>query len=65
MKELIEYIRFDFLKNKLEDNQYFYSNSVYLGFGLEQDNFIFKDEIIDTFNTYYLPFFQNFDRIDD
>lgn len=65
MKELIEYIRFDFLKNELEDNHYFYSNSIYLGFGIEQENFIFKDEIIDTFNTYYLPFFQNFDRIDD
>lgn len=65
MKELIEYIRYDFLKNRLEDNHFFYSNTIFLGFNDSEELLIFKDEIVDIFNTYYLPFFQNFDRLDD
>lgn len=64
MNKLIEYIRFDFLKKELSDEYHYFSNSVFLSFD-SVDKFILKDEIIDIFNTHYLPFYQNFDRIDD
>jgi hypothetical protein len=65
MRDIVDYIRFNFLKNELKDNHYFYSNSIYLDFETSNDRLYLRDEIIDNINNYYLPFFHNFDRLDD
>lgn len=64
MNDLVENIKFDFLKNLSDKNTFTYINSIYFDFGSEE-KFFFRDEIIDIFNTYHLPFFQNFDRLND
>jgi hypothetical protein len=65
MRDIVDYIRFNFLKNELKDNHHFYSNSIYLDFETSNDRLYLRDEIIDNINNYYLPFFHNFDRLDD
>jgi hypothetical protein len=65
MREVIEYIRFNFLKNELSDNHHFYNNSIYLDFNTSNETLYLRDEVIDILNNYYLPFFHNFDRLDD
>jgi hypothetical protein len=65
MKELIEYIRYDFIKNQLDDDYHFYNNSIYIDFNISPERLFLRDEIIDIINTHYLPFYQNFERLDD
>ncbi len=65
MKELIEFIKYDYLFENLGDNSNYYKNMIYLDFNSPEKIFFFKSDIIETINDYYLPFYQNFDRLDD
>lgn len=65
MREVIDDIQYGFLYKISEEDSYFYVNLIHTDFSLKNERFILKDNIIEDINNYYLPFFQNFDRIHD
>jgi hypothetical protein len=65
MIEIIDQIKYDFLYKTVGEDSYYYFNMIYLDFNSPENLFIVKDNIIENINNYYLPFFQNFDRLDD
>lgn len=65
MIEVLDEIKYNFLCKISDDNYSYNYNFIYMDFDSVQSFYSIKDEIIQNINNYYLPFFQNLDRLDD
>jgi hypothetical protein len=62
MKELVEEIKSIGMLDNIEPNTYF---KIYSRVNSVESILSFNGKIVELFNDYYLPFYQNFDRFDD